>query len=169
MSKDPGRPYRCKTTTNGRQCNNDVLPGTSHCEKHTRAHPLRRYLIDNLQVQAASDRHNAAESIHSLREELALTRAMIELQFNTCNDDYELLAATPRIQSLLGSAEHLANSCFKLDEHLGNLLDKTKLLEIAQGIINTIDTELKDHPDHDAIVGRIGTQIMSLIEESNHV
>lgn len=164
---DANDPNRCQQTVPGGQCIHEAVPGSEYCALHTRAKgdALKHYLLTNKMIGDAARRHAAADEIKSLRDEIAITRGMVEIRLNEAKTSVELIAAMPQIHSYMMALEKLVSSCHQMEVKLGDLLDKSALLSAAQRIINVIDQNLpRDLFDgRDELVGRIAQEILQAI------
>lgn len=164
-------PNRCQTTIPGGQCPNPALEGHEVCATHVRSgkdRELQHYLITNKLLGTAARRHAGVAEIKSLRDEIALTRAMVEVLYNSIESQAELVAAMPRIHANILAIEKLVNTCHQMEVRLGDLLDKAALLTLAQRLIEIIDSNLKGVPDHDLIVENVATQMLEAISNQEN-
>jgi len=161
-------PDRCQSTVAGGQCKHKALPGMDKCAIHAKGlegDELRYYLLTNKLIGDAARRHAGADEIKSLRDEIAITRAIMERRLNTVQTDAELASAMPQIHSYMMALEKLVSSCHQMEVKLGVLLDKSALLSAAQKIINIIDQKLPQDlfEGRDELVGEIAREIVSAI------
>jgi len=166
-------PTRCQRTTPGGQCTHEAINGTKYCKTHTltgRIDPLKYYLLTNKVIGDSARRHAASDEIKSLRDEIAITRGVIETRLNSLQTEAELAAAMPSLYQYIMAIEKLVSSCHTMEYKLGNLLDKTAILTLAQKLINIIDNNLAaDIPDRDKIVEKIAREMVQVIttQENN--
>jgi len=161
-------PERCQSTIPGGQCKHTALPGSDKCAVHAKGlkgDELRYYLLTNKLIGDAARRHAGADEIKSLRDEIAITRAIMERRLNTVKTDAELASAMPQIHSYMMALEKLVSSCHQMEVKLGALLDKTALLTVAQKIINVIDTKITRDmvPERDELIAEIAREIVQAI------
>lgn len=167
---DANDPDRCQATIPGGQCQKLAIPGKKCCQTHARrVDPLRCYVLTNKTIGDTARRHAGADEIKSLRDEIALMRALVELRLNAINGEVEMIASAPGIQQMILGIEKLVSACHTMEIKLGNLLDKNALITLAQKIITIIDTEIgPDVTNRDEIIGRIGEQILdSIMKQEN--
>jgi len=161
---------RCQWVTAEGQCDREATLGP-FCNKHGRISPdqaLRHYQITNTLVSDNVTRHNAVDQIKDLREEIALTRAMIETRLNLAQNEAEFIASMGILHQYLGTVEKLVTSCHRMDTNLGNILNKASILNLAQDLVNIIVEELKDVPGRDEIVDKISHRIIEAIGTQNN-
>ena len=158
-------PNRCQRTTPGGQCCKEALPGGKYCKIHERHQdPLRYYVLTNKAIGDSARRHAASDEIKSLRDEIALTRALIETRLNSLQTDAELAAAMPSLYQYLMAIEKLVSACHAMEFKLGNLLDKAALLTLAQKLINIIDDNLDSSvPNRDKLVEKIAHEMFEAV------
>lgn len=163
-------PDRCQWVTPTGQCTNEVLEGTKFCKTHSHGQDdgLKHYLITNHLVKESADRHNAVDQIKSLREEISLTRALIETRLNMAHSEAEVMASMGVLHTYLSTVEKLVASCHKMDQSLGNLLDKSDLITLAQQLVTIISEELEDHPRRDEIIDKLTSKIIKTVTEAGN-
>jgi hypothetical protein len=164
------RDGRCQWVTPIGQCKKDAIADGLFCEQHSPKGKgvMERYLITTRTLGDAPHRHIAANEIKSLREEIALTRAMIEKRLNMVDNDAEFVAAMPVIQSGMLTVEKLVSSCHAMETKLGLLLNKSALISLAQEIIQIIDDSLKGVPGRNEIVEKVGEEIVTAIAKQEN-
>lgn len=74
------------------------------------------------------------EGAKSLRQEIGVSRMILEEILLKCKDSTDLLLYSTKIVNLIGSIEKLVLSCTKLEDRLGIVLDKTTILNLAEQI-----------------------------------
>lgn len=174
MSKDPGasaRPNRCQASGNKEQCVRDAIDGSRFCNlhrgntRHDDAAKRRMYNLTQAKKQEKLGHFADHEDVKSLREEIAITRMLIEQRFNTIEDDGDLLAAVGGLNKLLITAEKLVKSSHVIEQNLGSLLAKSSVLVMGRQIVEVIVEELEGIPGYEDIVDRISERILTTILE----
>ena len=159
-------PERCQgQTTQGQRCPYKAMPGVTHCPMHggpkqqesKKKETLRNYRLQlwNQRVAEFGD----SEGVKSLRDEIGITRLLLENVVNRCQDSTELILYAPRIGDLVMKIEKLVTSCHKLEASTGLLLDKSAALVIAGKIVEVVSRFVTD-PD---AVDKIATEICETI------
>ena len=164
-------PRRCQGMSRGNQCDNKAVPGANYCEIHTgalvmKAQDEKQKFMYNLRKfkQRFSD-FTTNPAIKGLREEIGVLRMLLEVQINKCTDESELLLHSTSISGLVMSIEKLVASCHKLEINLGQLLDKSKAIQLADELIQIITSEIKDEDRIRSIAAQI-TSAMARITVS---
>lgn len=158
-------PNRCQAVTPYGQCTREAVEGHDKCQVHggnTKA-ALKAYLITCKYLGDSPDRHIGADELKSLREEIALTRAMIEKRLNMVQSEAEFIASMPIFQGFMNTIEKLVTSCHNMEVKLGTLIGKAALLTLAQQIVEIIAINTQDIPNRDEIVEKISDEIVTLI------
>jgi len=151
---------------------NLALEGCTFCICHggsTQRNAQKKQHESNYRLtkwQARLEQKASATGIKSLRDEVGILRMLLEEQLNKCEDTTDLLIHSGRISDLAMKLEKLVASCHKLEGSMGDLLDKTAILQFASEIVESVSDELKgDEKKINAIankimaaVGRIGTK-----------
>ncbi len=165
MSIEPNDPRRCQAVTQCGQCPREAVEGRDVCLVHGGRvkDALRAYMITNKYLGDAPNRHLAVDELKSLREEIALSRSMIETRLNMIQSEAEFVAAMPVFAGFMNTIEKLVTSCHGMEVKLGSLLSKTSLLGIAQKMVDIIASRLKDIPGRDEIVEQIADEICEAI------
>lgn len=158
-------PRRCQFVTQTGQCAREAVEGRDRCEVHGGRvkDALRNYLITCKYLGDSPSRHFATDELKSLREEIALTRGMIETRLNMIQSEAEFVAAMPVFASFMTTIEKLVSSCHNMEVKLGTLLNKAALLSVAQKIVDIIATNLEGVPNRNAIVDTISDTIVEEI------
>lgn len=147
----------------GRQCKEEALEGSTFCQNHSsQKATLRSYILSHLPLQESSARHAASE-ISSLRDEIAITRGLLEERLNLISNPSELLAACGQVNAMLLTIERLVQTSVKTEEKLGELLSKTAVVELATDMVTILSTELKHIEGYEAIVDNISEKFAELI------
>ncbi len=158
---DPDDPERCQGVTRQGQCDLKAVSGGRFCLAHGGATELKAQETVNLRNYRLAKFHTRAkelgdsDQITSLKDEVALLRMMIEEMINGCTDSQELLMRSGPLSDLIMKTEKLVSSCHRLDSRLGNLLDRTKVLQFAQIVVEIIGNKIDDPETLDDISSSI--------------
>jgi hypothetical protein len=175
----PDDPHRCQATGGQGQCPFKGMIGidgkrTSYCPRHTsgKAEPrvnassgkdlLRNYRF-SMKFQPRIDELANNEKIKSLREEIALVRMVMETIVNRCKDEYDLCLEADRIQKLAEQLNKLVQSCHKIEESTGQLLDKTVVINIGSMMVGILEKYVPDK----SILDVVGAEIYEAITKSS--
>jgi len=151
-----------------KKCNAEAMDHCDYCEKHAGlTGPLRSYILSFEPLEESRSRHAASE-VSNLRDEIAITRALVEQRLNLISNNSELLAACGQVNSLLLTIEKLVQSCVKTEEKLGALLSKTAVVELATDMVTILSEELKAIEGYEAIVDRVGMRVMELVKNKGN-
>ena len=136
---DLADPRRCKASIGAGQCMTVAEEGSDYCRVHAGSYQppekgLRQYLLARAQDRARLAAFAEHDDIKSLRDEIALTRMMIEGLWNSAQSDVERLAVYGRVNSHILTLERLVKTCNQIEERLGTLLAKPTLLRVGQQI-----------------------------------
>jgi hypothetical protein len=120
-------------------------------------------MLTNPEISESAGRHNQAEELKSLREEIAICRSLVERRLNMIESNADLLAAVGQVNSLFLTLEKLISSCHRLETSLGTLLSRASLLDLARGIVGIIMDELEGIDDYEEIIDRISEKIIAQV------
>lgn len=164
---DEDSPDRCQyIMPNTGQCRIKAVEDSQYCPAHggNKAYQakekkdLRNYRLNKFKQRVGE--LSANDAIFSLKEEIGILRLLIEEKLNQCNDNAELMLISGPLSDLVMKADKLVTSCNRLDRHLGNSLDKGRVLQFAQTIVQIIGNHISD----DEILEKISSQILEALE-----
>ena len=156
-------PNRCKKILPNGQCPNLSEPNTEHCKAHGHQAEdkgaVRNYCLHRWQSRL-SDKKTSPD-IKSLRDEIGILRIMLEDQLNSCEDSNDLIVKSAILSDLTLKIEKLVTSCHRLENSMGQLLDKQILLQFANEVIGIITSEVTDK----IVIDNIATKIISALDK----
>lgn len=164
----PEHPRRCQGIGRGEQCMIFALPDATHCIMHggtaqvnsKKAASLKNYQLTNFRAQL--ERHSGSSNIKSLRDEIGILRMMLETRLNKCHDDMDLMLQSGPIADLVLKIDKLVTSCHKLEGSMGELLDKTSIIQFANTVTAIIAEEVTD-PE---AMNRIADKIIKAMDQA---
>lgn len=146
---EPDDPDRCQGVCKSGQCPYKKEPGLEYCPMHMASgktglekKAMRNYRLGKHQLRVEEFADN--DQVKSLREEVGITRMLLEEIVNRCADANDLLMYSNKISQLVGQIEKLVVSCDRLERSTGMLLDKTRVTHLADVIINIIGMHITD-------------------------
>ncbi len=160
---DEDDPNRCQyiRPTYG-QCTNKACDGSTYCPAHggnrgaqtKQKKKLRNYQLNKYKNRIAKKSNSS--DILSLRDEIGILRLLIEEKINRCQDDsYDIIMMSGPLSDLIMKVERMVSSCTKLENRLGNFLDKNKVIQFAQTIVKIISENITDEETLDTISNKI--------------
>lgn len=153
----------------GSRCTNRALIDSHLCancfsKSHTkRITKERRRMYDLAQYNGDVDRFARAGEIKSLREEIAISRMLVERILKTIPADSpaELLARFPQVNQGIKTIESLVTQCNKFDITAGQMLDKSEVARLSSEIVRIVADEIEDT----AVLERISERMAALFEK----
>jgi len=152
----PDDPERCQgvNKSNG-QCTNKSHPQSDFCKVHganksiesSDKESLRNYNLSKVRWKAQIEDKADSQVIKSIREEIGILRLLLEQRLEQCNDATDLMLHSQPIGELVMKINTLVVSCHKMEDQLGQLLDKAVLAQFASRIIDIIAHRLDSHPE----------------------
>lgn len=147
------------------QCTNKAMENSTFCPAHggnkgvekAKRTELRNYRLAKHKARLIELGDN--ENIMGLRDEIAILRMLIEEKINMCKDDHALLMMSGPLGDLIMKVEKLVTSCNRLESKLGSLLDRAKILQFAQTIIQIIAQHIDDEQTLDSVAKEILTAL----------
>jgi hypothetical protein len=105
--------------------------------------------------QARLERQTSSPHIKNLRDEIGIMRMVMEETLNRCQSDFDLLTNSQKISDLAMKITAVVEKCHRLEGSMGQLLDKTTVLRIANQFINIIVEENLTEDQLDRIAAKI--------------
>ena len=166
---DPADPRRCKASVGSGQCMTVAEEGSDYCRVHAGSYRppekgMRQYLLAKAQDRARLAAFAEHDDIKSLRDEIALTRMMIEGLWNSAQSDTERLAVYGRVNNHIVTLERLVKTCNQIEERLGSLLAKPTLLRLGQQICQLLVDRLAGLPNYEQIVDTLIRDVITTIQ-----
>lgn len=97
---------------------------------------IRNYRLTKFRAQIEEKADSGA--IKSLREEIGITRQVLETFINRCEDETDLMIHSNKISDLVLKIEKLVSSCHRLERSTGQLLDKTAIIQVAGMFVDIV-------------------------------
>lgn len=147
---DPDQKDRCQGITANGQCLMVAEKDSTFCFIHggNRAgeqlakKEMKNYRLTKFKARAGELSNSS--NLSSLRDEVAILRIMIEEKVNCCNDTNDLLLISGPLSDLVMKCGALVEKCQKLENKLGNFLDRTKVTQFAQICVEIISQYVQE-------------------------
>jgi len=170
---DPADPQRCQAAMAGEQCRGVKLEGSDYCRIHSSGRRLQERGLRQYYFVKAQDRARLAafaehDDIKSLRDEIAVTRMMIEGLWNSAQSNAEQLAVYGRVNSHILTLEKLVKTCNQIEERLGSLLAKPTLLRVGQEICQKLVARLEGLPNYEQLADTLIRDVITTIQEARN-
>jgi hypothetical protein len=150
---------RCQGLVKNNPCMNVAQPGSNYCAlcdpEHQPKKVLKNYLLGKAQDQARLSELSTNEEIKSLREEIALTRMLIQKRLDVVKTDTDLIMACSSINALLLTVDRLVNSTHKIEQSLGELLERDTVVRIANYLVQCLIKHLENVPNVNEIIDAV--------------
>lgn len=161
-------PSRCQANHAKGQCSYQAIDGSKYCPMHggnkaveaRKAQIVRQYNL--AQWQARTEHFSDHDNVKSLRDEIGITRMLLENMITRCQDANDLLLFSSKISDLVGKIEKLVVSCNRLEGSMGMLLDKAAALNLAGQMVEIISRHVSDEQAIDSIAGEIAFAIANI-------
>jgi hypothetical protein len=170
---DPADPRRCKAPTAEGQCMNLAEDGSDYCLAHARPtlgpSPSKRiYMLAKADARKRLAELADHEEVKSLREEIAMTRMMIETLYNSIKDDQDMMAKWPAIERATHTVHKLVKDCHVIEQNLGNLLAKQTILSLAHRVCQIVVDRLEGIENYEEITDDIIRQIVAAVKDAGN-
>ncbi len=143
-------PKRCQGMIRTGQCPFISVNNTQYCQLHqggiknadTTEQTFHNYRLSKWQSRINEFASNS--NVKSLREEIGITRLMLEEIINKCHDTSDLILYSTKISDLVMKIEKLVSSCHRLEYSTGSLLDKTTVIHLSTLFVEIISQHIVD-------------------------
>lgn len=158
---DPADPRRCQCMVKSQQCPFKAEEGLTVCAMH-KASADQNEEIKNANMyrlakwQARVNEFAENDKVKSLRDEIGISRMLLEEIISKCDDSNSLILYSTKIADLVTRIEKLVSSCHRLESATGMLLDKSTALGIGMKIVDIISKYIND----EAVIEKIGNDIV---------
>jgi len=157
---------------NASQCGNLAEPNCNRCALHGANKILQAQENRSLRLyklakwQARANEITDHDKLKSLREEIAILRILIEERIGQCNDSHDLLLMSGPLSDLIMKVEKVVSSCNKLENNLGDLLDKQKVKNLASLFMSVIVKRLEEYAQaHNLAKEEVSTLIEAIAND----
>ena len=144
-------PNRCMhVIQSSGQCTNKAYPGSKFCLAHggnkaasaAAAKGLRNYRIQRYLSLLCNLRNSSY--LKDLRDEIAILRMILEEKLNQIENSNELALQSGAISDLVIKIDKVVTSCQRLEERTGIMLDKNRIIQIAEQLITIVTNHVTD-------------------------
>ena len=147
---EPDSPERCQAVYGAGQCRYKRSPGSEFCPMHggnkgqaaQTALVKRQYQL--AKWQADVDAFADEDQVKSLRGEIGITRLVLQSMLDKCRDTSDIVIYSSKIGDTVARIERLVTSCHRLESNMGLLLDKPRIIVLAQLIVDIIGQHIED-------------------------
>lgn len=153
-------PERCDGLDSLGQCRYKAIRGTTKCPRHAfnkQTEAKKQEVLANYRLRKWNDRVLAfvnSDGLKSLREEIGITRMVMEEIINKCEEPSDVLIYADKIHHCSNNIKDLIVACQKLEERNGLLLDKAAVVSLADQMVKIIGDHIDD-PDKLAEIGNL--------------
>ena len=167
----PEHPNRCQAIMGVQgQCQNLSIEGVSNCIVHggakaasvQRDKEMQRYNVALWRDKIS--RHAESDDLKNLNAEIGVLRMSLEVLLESCKNDVDLITNSPMISDMVLKIDKLVNSCHRLDDKLGNLLDKSAIIAFAASVVEIVSNEIDDQ----AVVASIADRITQALAKGTN-
>src|SRR6516164_9842431 len=155
-------PNRCQGMGAQGQCPYKAIEGNKFCPRHagTSAAASARRASDMFRLntyQARVEEFASHDELKNLRGEIGILRMTLEEIINqTAGDRKQLLCYSGKISDMIMKISVLIKTCHRLDTQLGMMLDRDKVMLIAQKIVEIVSEAVPDQ----SILDKMGEKLV---------
>lgn len=167
---DLADPRRCKGSTSAGQCLAVAADGSDYCLQHHgvdrgQGRRMRKYLLATAEDQGLLAKYADDDELKSLREEIGLTRVMIQNTLAGALSDVEKINAYSKVNGFLLTLERLLKTCHTLDQSMGNLIGKPSLHRLGRELGQAVVDRLEGIPNYESIVEALLGDLVRIITD----
>lgn len=166
---DRDHPNRCQSLDEyNNHCPALAVEGSLYCKNHGGNKAIERFKKDSIrqyhlgEMQRRVNEFADSTQIKQLREEIAISRCMLEKLLLKCQD-FENISMTmlmiPRVQSLIETIRQLIVTADKLDTKLDIYIDKSSILTLASKMVEIISEYVTSENQLEVICERINNLV----------
>lgn len=145
-------PERCQAVNSQGQCRNKHVPGGSVCLVHggnkqiqsQKTKSLNNYRLDRW--KARLQRFSHSDKLKNLHDEIGILRMVLEEVLTQCHKPNDLIMRSQQISQMVLNIDKVVTSCHKLENSMGQLLDRSALIQFAGKVVDIIAARITD-PD----------------------
>lgn len=157
----PNDPERCNKWQGNHECIHKRIPGSLYCALHGGASIIpgnierskRKYL--GAQWQAQIGEFASDPEIKSLRQEIGITRLLLDKLLQRCQTDSDLLLRSSTMLEMIRTVERLVVSCHGIDAKIGVTLDKNQLVDFGSTVIEIVASMITDPAQMDSFIAQL--------------
>jgi len=171
---DKDDPHRCQGVcpTKG-QCINKANDNSDFCPAHggnrgeqtAKKQEMRNYRLARFKSRLIE--LGNSDGVMNLRDEIAILRILIEEKLNRATDTHSLILMSGPLSDLVVKVEKLVTSANRLESRLGGLLDRAKIVQFAQSIVQIIGKHITDEDQLETISADILKTLEGIENETN--
>ncbi len=132
------------------QCSMQRVEGSDYCPIHgggltiirNQKEALRNYR-KGVWLQSIADKSEAS-AVKSLREEIGISRVIVEEILDRCDTAEDLIANASLLNETISRINNLVLNCHKIDTQLGLMMDREHVISLATAIVSIIDNHIED-------------------------
>lgn len=164
---EPDDPHRCQgTIPNIGQCTYLAEPGIEYCPLHMKKSRFVNREKQDYNYQLTKYRARVIEfaenpKVKNLREEIGVLRLVLEATVNRCQNDNDLLIYSGKISDMVTRIEKVVVACNTIETKTGQLLDRSAIINMIDGILQILTMHITDSD----ILEAIGSSITTLLGE----
>jgi hypothetical protein len=167
---DLADPRRCKAGTATGQCLAVAADGSDYCVAHHgvdrgQGRRMRKYLLATAEDQGLLAKYADDDELKSLREEIGLTRVMIQNTMAGALSEVEKINAYAKVNGYLLTLEKLMKTCHTLDQSMGNLIGKPALRRLGRELAQVVVDRLEGVANYESIVESVLCDFARIIDE----
>ena len=152
-------PMRCQAVHTFGQCLNLATVEGGYCPAHggnraVQSEKKEKQRLYNLTKyrQRLNELDAPNQEVKNLREEIGISRIVLEEIVNNCRGPVDMLSNAPKISDLASKIGKLVTQCHNIDKSLGQYMDKNDIVQIAQEFVQVISGVVTEPEDLNQII-----------------
>lgn len=132
---------RCKASTAHSQCHFEAVEGSDYCIMHG-GNSKKKAIYSS--TNAVFLKMKNISAFHSLSEEIAIIRTLIETKLNVCQDENDLLMQSDAIANMVKNLRELIVASSSITLKMGDVLTAEQAHDMVANIITIISNHVTD-------------------------
>lgn len=125
---------------------------------------LHNYILHRWNDQFAEKAHSS--EFKNLRDEIAILRGLLEIRLEACNDNTDLILYSGALGDLITKIQKTVESCHRIETSMGQLMDKSQVVQFSVNIISIISETLKGDEEKIKKISHLIEQSLADVTES---
>lgn len=154
----------CEHTGMRGKCTHPVVAGSKYCSKHSNeSDRIKGYLLTNPELRKQFEHHSQSDLYESLRQEIDLLRATINLRVNAATSTADLVSLLNVVHKPLVDLVKCMETLSKLQHQNNIVLGQEAQFRLADEIIEILTSELETLPGYETIVDKVASRLANAI------
>lgn len=159
----------CEHSGTRGKCPAPIVAGSKFCAKHSDEQArIKGYILTNPELRDQFEHHQQSDLYESLRQEIDLLRATIQIRVNSAKNSVELASLLSVVHKPLVDLTKCMETLSKLQRQNNIVLGQEALAWLQKKIIDILVSELEHIPSYEPIVDSIASKLAGAIANAKN-